>query len=235
MRSERDARLEELLLEDILSEIVILDDEPTPARLSQLCQDHPRWRKEFYEFFETWREQMEFGGGDAPEETSEELDNRRQSVCARGLAQALALLTQRHCTDQDGADGPVRLSAILRNFGLDEARFARACGLDRAIMSKMDRRCIQPAEDIPLRCFELMSEIVVRNVGAEQSGAPSKKALIQILQGAVIGAPVDIERGVLAFFRRRSPTQSFAQAIESSSLSEDEKRLWLDANVADTV
>ena len=232
MRSERDARLEEL--EDVLSEIVILDDKPTPARLSQLCQAYPHWRKEFLDFFETWRAQMELGGVDAPEEKSEDLDDRRRSVCARGLAQALALLTQERCTDGDGADGSVRLSVILRNFGLDEARFARACGLDRAIMNKLDRRCIQPAEDIPLRCFELMSEIVVRNVGAQQSGAPLQKALMQIFQGAVSGAPVDRERGALQFFRRRSLTQSFAQAIETSSLSEDEKRLWLDTNVADT-
>lgn len=228
MPSQRD-----LPLEDVLSEVLMLDHEPNSARLANLCAAHPDHKEEIIAFFEAWREQIALGGGVGTQDIETDFS---EDLAKRGVAQALALLVNgaQNARALTGRPHRLRLSAIVRSFGVDEARFARACGLDEMIVGKLDRRCIQPTSDIPLRCFERMSETLVQGARADRAVSKFHLALAHALQAAVSGAPLAPNKELRLFFLEpRRDTQSFRQAIEASSLSEEEKRIWLKAPAGD--
>ena len=229
MPSHRD-----LLLEDVLSEVLMHDPQPNGARLSELCALYPDQKDEIIAFFQAWRAQLEMGADD---ESGGAEGEYSASLSERGVAQALALLVGGDEAAKS-SDEPkrVRLSAIMRSFGMDKAGFARACGLDETILLKLDRRCIQPTSDIPESCFARMSAALVQSARANAADADFNLALAHTIHRAVSGAPLapDLKPRFL-FFGLRRVTQSFAQAIKTSSLSKEEKRMWLRTPSRDNV
>lgn len=221
-------------LEDILSEVLMQDQAPSAARLISLCAAHPSHKAEIVAFFEVWAEQI---GLDETTNPPAEQSADASGLVEYGVAQALTLLLKPDEGRRHVKRPHLRLSAIVRSFGLNEAKFARACGLDEAIMGKLDRRCIQPVSDIPIQCFERMSETLVRCVRADTGDVNFHLSLAHAMQDAVSGVPLAplARHHYLVFFGEDCATQSFVQAIESSSLSEEEKRQWLGAPSSDVL
>jgi hypothetical protein len=209
MPSQRD-----LLLEDVLSEVLMQDPLPNGARLAELCALYPKQKEEILAFFEAWSAQLEMDAGDDGADAA-----YSASLSERGVAQALALLV-------DGAvargrsktkSRRVRLSAILRSFGIDKAGFARACGLDEAILVKLDRRCIQPTSDIPESCFARMSAALVQSARPNSADANFHVALAHTIQRAVSGAPLTTDIKPIA--ERRGKARVAEGAVRRQCLS----------------
>ena len=97
---------------------------------------------------------------------------------------------------------------------MDPQEFAKACGLDLALISKLNTRQVKP-ETIPSKLVRLLGQKLRKPV-------------------AVIAAYLEMPSQALAgksFLARRKPEstaqQSFEDAMRASSLSEEEKVRWL--------
>src|ERR1041385_3578258 len=77
---------ENLSFEDILDDLMLDEDEPTPEALARWSERYPQYRKELARFFETWAAQAK-----QPQRTRADEDK----LVAKGVSFAMTLLRQR--------------------------------------------------------------------------------------------------------------------------------------------
>jgi hypothetical protein len=107
------------------------------------------------------------------------------------------------------------LTGDAKNAGMSVADFAKGCGLDLALMAKLNNRQISP-ETIPSRLVSHIARLVGRTVDGVME---------------YLGGPPQLLSEV-SFMSKKKPRrferQSFADAVRASSLSKAEKARWLD-------
>lgn len=195
-----------MLLEDVLDALMIEEREPTYAALMRWSARYPEHRDALARFFATWAVQIE-----RPEENSVDEDR----IANLGVSHALNILDKRNTrkgqTPDRGA-AMLRLTAISRAKGVSEHELARQTGLDGSIIRKLDLRRLT---GVPSLCFERLAATV--------------RASVDLIRPLITGPPI-MEAGVRykAKTKPRPVTESFADAIRSSSLAEPDKQFWLD-------
>lgn len=198
----------DLTLEDILDALLLEEDEPSFEALTRWSNRYPEHTDALARFFAVWAQQLNYDQEAACDE---------ESLASRGVSYALDLL---HRQDQarnaatTAAPQDVRLLKVAQAAGLNAAELARRTDLDESIIVKLDRRRICGV--IPQLCLERLGSAL--------------KAAHQRVRTMVTGPPIR-EAGLLYKARTKPSvvTESFADAIQRSSLPEEVKRFWLDA------
>ena len=136
-------------------------------------------------------------------------------VANLGVSHALNIMDKRNArkSDTPGRDAAMlRLTAMSRAKGVSENELARQAGLDGSIIRKLDLRRLT---EIPWLCFERL--------------AATLRASVDLIRPLITGPPI-MEAGVRykAKTKPRPVTESFADAIRSSSLAEPDKQFWLE-------
>lgn len=199
-------------LDDVLNEFVAEHEQPTAEALEAWVLRYPQFRHELIEFAAAWAEQTVLPA--APELTTDE----EERIVDRAMSHALNVSfsrngqAQSHQTNENAIKS---LTAEAKNAGLSAPEFAKACGLDLILITKLNTRQIRP-KTIPRRLISHVARLVGRTIEAvtEYLGRPP-----QPLAG----------KSFLALGKPKSSEQeSFADAVRASSLSEAEKTQWLD-------
>lgn len=195
-----------MLLEDVLDALMIEEREPTYAALMRWSARYPEHRDALARFFATWAVQIE-----RPEENSVDEDR----IANLGVSQALNIIDKRntrkdHIPDRGAAMS--RLTDMSRSKGVSEHELARQTGLDGSMIKKLDLRRLT---GVPSLCIERLAKTL--------------RASVDLIRPLITGPPI-METGARykAKTKPRPVTESFADAISSSSLAEPDKQFWLD-------
>jgi hypothetical protein len=197
-------------LDDVLNEFVAEYERPTSEGLEMWVARYPQFRRELIDFVAAWVEEMTLP--ESPELTVEQ----EERIVDRAMSHALNVSFNRDGPSrQPGEKTITSLTGEAKNAGMSVADFAKGCGLDLILITKLNNRQILP-ETIPSRLISHIARLVGRTVEGvrEYLGDPP-----QLLSGQ-------------SFLSKRKPTrferQSFADAVRASSLSKAEKARWLD-------
>ena len=201
----------ESTLDDALNTFVQENDRPTAENLQDWVDRYPQFRKDLVEFAAIWAEQLVLPGAD-------EMGTEAEKVLVdRAMSHVLNVAYHRdvETLEQTTSDEPVRsLTDDAQRVGTKPAQLAKACGLDLSLLSKLNKRQIQPWT-IPAVLIAMLAEKLDKAIAALKiffAGPPR----------ATAGK---------AYLSRDKPTgmaqQSFADAVRQSSLSDEEKARWL--------
>lgn len=199
-------------LDDVLNEFVAEHEQPTAEALEALVGRYPQFRRELIEFAGAWAEQTVLPH--APELTTDE----EERIVDRAMSHALNVSFRRdeQAQSHHSNESVIKsLTAEAKNEGLSALEFAKACGLDLVLISKLNNRQIKP-NTIPPRLVSQIARQLGRKIETvvEYLGRPP-----QLLAG----------RSFLALEKPQNTEQEcFADAVRASSLSEAEKARWLD-------
>ena len=203
---------EKVTLNDVLNEFVAEYEQPTAEALETLANRHPQYRDELIEFAAAWAEQIVLP-------PAEELSAEQEKVLVDRAMSHVANVT--FDRDQDAPnrveDGQVisSLTGEAKSQGYSVKEFAKACGLDLALITKLNNRQIMP-ETIPSRLISNLARLIERTTDAVQK-------YLALPPGRIAAR---------AYLSRQKPEstgqQSFADAVKDSSLSDAEKARWLD-------
>jgi hypothetical protein len=193
--------------DDVL--VALMEENPQPDYQTLLAWHarYPRFADDLTEHFAIWAEQEALT-------TSVVLDEPR----LRNQAVSLAL-QHAHAMSANAPTQPKalthRLEDAIRAHGFKDSTLARQCRLDETMVVKLDRRRIQPWEDIPLDCFRMIGEAL------NEPGLRVKEM--------ICGPPLVASPGGLRKARTKAvvTTETFEQAIRSSTLSDPDKAFWL--------
>ncbi len=198
-------------LDDVLNEFVAEYERPTSEALEMWVGRYPQFRRELIDFVATWAEQMMLP--ESPDLTADE----EERIVDRVMSHALNVSFNR-----DGEAQPRRpdenaissLTGEAKNAGMSVADFAKGCGLDLVLITKLNNRQIL-AETIPSRLVSHIAQLVGRTADGvmEYLGGPPQ--LLSELSFLAKNKPRRLER------------ESFADAVRTSSLSKAEKARWL--------
>ena len=206
---------EGVTLDDVLNEWVAECEEPTAEGLELWVSRYPQYRSELVEFAATWAEQSLLPPAPALEVEEEE------RIVDRVMSHAVNVTFDRDegIQSKRSEEGAIKsLTAEAKNVGLGVKEFAKGCGLDIALTTKLNNRRIRP-ETIPSRLVSHMARLLGRTVESVMDYLGCQP---QPLSGSSFLAhtkPQTAER------------ESFADAVRRSSLSEAEKARWLDQAV----
>jgi hypothetical protein len=199
-------------LDDVLSEFVVEYELPTSEGLEMWVARYPQFRRELIDFVAAWVEETTLP--ESPELTIEE----EERIVDRAMSHALNVSFNRDEQShhrQPGEKTITSLTGEAKNAGMSVADFAKGCGLDLVLITKLNNRQIFP-QTIPPR---LVSHIA-RLVGRTAEGIKE-----------YLGGPPQLLSAV-SFMSKKKPRrverESFADAVRASSLSEAEKARWLD-------
>ena len=198
-------------LDDALNTFVQENDRPTAGNLQEWVERYPQFRKDLIDFAAAWAEQLVLPAAEEIGAESEKLLVDRAMSHVHNLAYSRDVETLRETTTDD----PVRsLTGDAERAGTKPAELARACRLDLGLLSKLNSRQIQPWT-IPAELIRMLAEQMNKSVPAVMiffAGSPR----------AAVG---------MAFLSREKPTaspqQSFTEAVQQSSLSDEDKARWL--------
>ena len=199
-------------LDDVLNEFVAEYERPTSEALETWVGRYPQFRRELIDFVEAWAEQIVLP--EAPTLTADE----EERIVDRVMSHALNVSFNRDRESHSGQSGEKTITTLTgeaKNAGMNVADFAKGCGLDLVLITKLNNRQILP-ETIPSRLVSHIARLVGRTAEGikEYLGGPP-----QLLSAASFmskNKPRRVER------------ESFADAVRASSLSEAEKARWLD-------
>ena len=201
----------EVTLDDVFNTFVAENDKPTAENLQEWVKRYPQYQRELVDFAAAWAEQLVLPP--APE-LGPETEN---ALIDRAMSHALNVAYNQDVQAQEQAendDSVLSLTGEAQRLGMDPQEFAKACGLDLALISKLNTRQVKP-ETIPSKLVRLLGQKLRKPV-------------------AVIAAYLEMPSQALAgksFLARRKPEstaqQSFEDAMRASSLSEEEKVRWL--------
>jgi len=198
-------------LDDVLNEFVAEYEKPTAEALESWAARYPQFRNELIDFAVSWTEQLVLPP--APELSAEE----EKLLVDRAMSHVQNVVYKRDeaSAAQTEARSISSLTGEAKRAGMNAQEFAKACGLDLVLVTKLNNRQIRPLS-IPAR---LVGQIA-RLVGASVDGVSAYLA----------GPPQPLAgRSFLARGKPQSAEQhSFADAVRASSLSEAEKARWLD-------
>ena len=201
----------EITLHDALNAFVGENDRPTAENVHEWVNRYPQFRKDLVEFAACWSEQSVLPPA---KEIGAEAE---RALVARAMSNVLNLAYSRDVEAQEQAAGDDALSSLTQaaqSAGSTPLQLANECGLDLSLLSKLNNKQIQP-HSIPPKLMRMLAENLHETIGA-------LKAYFSGPSIAVTGK---------SFLSQAKPTamqqQSFADAVRSSSLSEDEKSRWL--------
>lgn len=198
-------------LDDVLNEFVAAYEKPTAEALESWAARYPQFRNDLIDFAASWAEQLMLPP--APELSPEE----EKLLVDRAMShvQNVTFKRDESAADRTETRSIASLTGEAKRAGMDGQEFANACGLDIALVSKLNSRQIKPLS-IPARLVShiaLLIGISIEAVGEYLARPP------QALAG----------RAYLARGKPQSTAQqSFAVAVRGSSLSDAEKARWLD-------
>ena len=202
----------EATLDDVFNTFVAENDRPTAENLQKWVKRYPQYRRELVDFAVAWAEQLILPP--APELGPE----AEKALIDRAMSHVLNVAYNRDLQEQQRAenDDPIHsLTGETQRAGMNARELAEACGLDVALISKLNSRQIKP-ETIPAQLVSLLGKLLQKSTTAIS---------------VYFAEPPQAATG-MAFLARRKPMsgaqQSFADAVRASSLSEAEKARWLD-------
>ena len=198
-------------LDDALNTFVQENDRPAAGNLQEWIERYPQFRKDLIDFAAAWAEQLVLPAAEEIGPEAEKLLVDRVMSHVHNVAYSRDVETLRETTTDD----PVRsLTGDAQRVGTKPAELAKACRLDLGLLSKLNGRQIQP-RTIPAELICLLAEQLNKTVAALKiffAGPPQ----------AAVGK---------AYLSRGKPTvstqQSVAEAVQQSSLSDEEKARWL--------
>jgi hypothetical protein len=202
-------------LDDVLNEWVAEDEKPTAESLKRWVGRYPQYRRELVEFAAAWAEQTLLPPAPGLEAGEEE------RIVDRVMSHALNVSFNRdgraQCR-QPEVNAIKSLTSEARSVGLEVAEFAKACGLDLALVTKLNNRMLKP-ETIPSRLVAHIGRLLGRTT----------EGIMDYLRGQP--APL-VSRSFLSHKKpHTAQRQSFADAVRGSSLSKAERARWLDKAV----
>ena len=202
---------EETTLDDALNTFVAENDRPTAENLKVWVELYPQYRRELVDFAIVWAEQLVLPPASVMGPEAEKVQIDRAMSHVLNVAYNQKQQRQEHV----GSEDPITsLTSERQRVDISVQELARACGLDLALVSKLNNRQINP-ETIPLELFNRLGKILRKSPTAIRAylEMPTQNAMnISFLaRGKPIGAV----------------QQSFADAVRASSLSEKEKARWL--------
>jgi hypothetical protein len=198
-------------LDDVLNEFVAAYEEPTAEALESWAARYPQYRDELIDFSASWAEQLVLP--DAPELSAEE----EKLLVDRAMShvQNVTFKRDQNAAKQSESRSIASLTGEAKRAGMDVQEFAKACGLDVALVSKLNSRQIRPGS-IPAGLVSHIARLLGASIDAV---------------GAYLALPPQALAG-RAYLSRGKPQsgqqQSFADAVRGSSLSDAEKARWLD-------
>ena len=198
-------------LDDALNTFVEENDLPTAENLQEWVNRYPQFRKDLVEFAAVWAEQVFLPrAAEMGAEVEKVLVDRAMSHVLN-----VAYEPDQQTREQAENDDPIPgLTGVAQRSGIKPLQLARVCGLDLGLLSKLNSRLIKP-ETIPTKLVRLLGQHLRKSPAAVRA---------YFLERPLAG-------GGKAFLARTKPTrtgqQSFAEAVRSSSLEEQEKTRWL--------
>jgi hypothetical protein len=199
-------------LDDVLNEFMAEHECPTADALEALATRYPQFRRELVDFAAAWAEQRALPPARALEPEQEKaLINRAMSH-----VENVTFSRDRHAQGPHESSAPMAsLTAEAKQKNYTPQKFAKACGLDIALLTKLNNRQIRPGT-IPPRLISHIGKLLDRTAAA----------IAEYLRGPPKAA------ATMAFLARGKPQtpsqQSFGDAVRASSLSAAEKARWLD-------
>lgn len=199
-------------LDDVLNEFVAEHEQPTGEALKTWVKRYPQYGRELVDFAAAWAEQLALPA--APELSAE----KEKSLVDRAMSHVLNIAFSRDEQAQgaEADDRPITsLTGEAGKVGFTTQEFAKACGLDLALITKLTNRQFRP-RSIPPRLINRLGELLRRPANT----------IAEFLSG-----PPQTSAGK-AFLSRSKPQstkqQSFANAVRDSSLPTEEKARWLE-------
>ena len=204
-------------LDDALNTFVEENDRPTAENLKEWVNRYPKFRKDLVEFATVWAEQTLLPS--APEMGAE----AEKVLVDRAMSHVLNVAYRRDVETQEPEENEDPISSLTgeaQRAGIEPMQLARACGLDLGLLSKLNRRQIEP-ETIPVKLIRLLgrylykSPTVVKAYLADTPVAAEGKAFLALSKPTAMGQ------------------QSFTDAVHSSSLADEEKARWSNEGTVD--
>lgn len=198
-------------LDDVLDEFVAACEKPTAEALDSWAARYPQFRKELIDFAAAWAEQLVLPT--APELSAEQ----EMLIVDRAMSHVQNVIFTRE--QSEAAEAEVRpiksLTGEAKRAGMSGQEFAKACGLDLALVSKLNSRQIRP-RSIPAELVRHIARLLKTKI----------EAVMEYL------SQPPLAMAGRAFLARGKPKtagqQSFAEAVRASSLSDAEQARWLD-------
>lgn len=198
-------------LDDVLNEFAAAYEQPTVEAIESWAACYPQFRKELVDFAAAWAEQIVLPP--APKLSAEQ--EKRLVDRAMSHVQNVVFGREQGAATQTEDRAITSLTGDAKRAGMTAQEFAKACGLDLALVTKLNNRQIKPVS-IPARLVSHIARLLDTTIDAV------RQYLAQPPQ-ALAGR---------AFLARGKPQsagqQSFADAVHGSSLSDAEKARWLD-------
>jgi hypothetical protein len=191
-----------LELDDILDSIMIEEQTPNYDALVRWSTRYPQFARELSDFFANWAIQAE--------QTEEiEVDTNRLSNLA--VSHALDILHRRGSKNGSATASAVRLFKIIGSIGKTVQSVASELGLDEVLLKKLDLRRLT---EVPERLCEVLGGCL--SVSAES------------IRTMVTGGPpiANVAAHYKAKGKLTLANETFANAVEHSSLPDDKKKYW---------
>jgi len=197
-------------LDDVLNEFMALDKLPDAATLEKWVARFPQFRRDLIDFAATWTDQ-EFLP-EAPELGAE----AEKRLIDRAMSHVQNVSFSRDSNTQPDEKPIESLTAEAKALGRSALELAKACGLDLALIAKLNKRLIRassiPASLVRHLAREIRRPVVAVQAYLERSPSPATG------QSFLAQSKPDSERR----------QESFAEAVRTSSLSDAAKARWLD-------
>lgn len=189
-------------LDDVLDSLMVEESKPSYAVLTRWIAKYPQFSKELADFFAVWAIQAE-------RSDEVEIDSERLSNLA--VSHAMELLHRRGTAQKSAAkSGSVRLFAAISAVGKTVQSAASELELDSPLLKKLDLRRLT---NLPGRLCEAASEQLSMSAEAFRT--------------MVVGPPViNASAQHKAKGKLSLTTETFAHAVEHSSLPDDKKAYW---------
>lgn len=189
--------------EEVVDSLMIEESQPDHAALMRWMKLYPQFAQELTEFFAEWAIQAE---------RSHEVDVDMERLSNIAVSHAMEILHRRGTAQRSAAKTrAARLLKAIADVGKTAQGVASTLGLDPALLKKLDLRRLT---EVPDRLCEAMGEHL--SVSAE--------AIRSIVTG---GSPlVNTAARHKAKGKLSLTTETFAHAIEQSSLPDDKKAYW---------
>lgn len=198
-------------LEDVLNEFVEAYEKPTAEAIESWTIRYPEFRRELVDFAAAWAEQLVLPPGPGLSAEQEKL------LVDRAMSHVQNLTFRREQGEPAQVEHQTINSLIseAKRVGMNGSEFATACGLDIALLTKLNNRLIKPAS-IPTRLIKHIASLVKKTFETVEEYFAQPPQSLNNMAFLARGKP------------KRTEQQSFDDALRGSSLSETEKARWLE-------
>lgn len=202
------------MLDDVLTALVTENDHPTAEMLEKWIALYPQFSRELVDFAAAWAEQELLPpapplAADVEKRLIDRAMSHVQNLTFGREAQADA-------TDSGSEKNPIEsLTGEAKSLGFNASDFAKGCGLDLMLMTKLNNRLIAVLS-IPASLIRHIGRQLQRSPGAVRTYLASPPRAIAGKSFLARGKPEHVGQ-----------QETFAEAIRSSSLSDAEKARWL--------